>query len=218
MKNRDIYWKRYKVQETLYVGQGCLSPLPSSHPRTSQFSQSPSAAPLYFPESHWWSEISFLSKVILVLEKARSHRAPNLGYSGAESPGWFDVSPKNSAWDVMYEQACCCIEAANQQLPIAAAFWVIQIVSMEECSSLMQNLMQIHCSTHTVILNVTAIYNTHAHSIASPAPLTSTVKLLLFTYAILVHSSWLPGYMDVMQTILIILTMAGLFPDRPHIP
>ena len=30
-----------------------------------------------------------------------------------------------------------------------------------------------------------------------------------------VHSSWLPGYMDVVQTILIILTMAGLFPDRP---
>ena len=35
--------------------------------------------PPYFPESHPWSEISSLSKVILVLEKARSHRAPNLG-------------------------------------------------------------------------------------------------------------------------------------------
>ena len=32
---------------------------------------------------------------------------------------------------------------------------------------------------------------------------------------ILVTSPWLPGYMDVTQTILIILTMAGLFPDRP---
>ena len=32
-----------------------------------------------------------------------------------------------------------------------------------------------------------------------------------------VHSSWLPGYMDVTQTILIVLTMAGLFPDRPHL-
>ena len=29
MKNRDIYWKRYKIQETLYIGQWCLSPLRS---------------------------------------------------------------------------------------------------------------------------------------------------------------------------------------------
>ena len=46
-------------------------------------------------------------------------------------------------------------------------------------------------------------------------PLTSTVKLALFTH---VHSDPLflaPGYIDVVQTILIILTMAGLFADRP---
>ena len=33
-----------------------------------------------------------------------------------------------------------------------------------------------------------------------------------------VHSPWLLGYIDVMQAILIILTMAGLFPDRPYNP
>ena len=32
-----------------------------------------------------------------------------------------------------------------------------------------------------------------------------------------VHPPWLPGYIDVMQTVLITLTMAGLFLDRPHI-
>ena len=32
-----------------------------------------------------------------------------------------------------------------------------------------------------------------------------------------VHSPWLPGYMNVVQTVLVSLTMAGLFPDRPHI-
>ena len=51
------------------------------------FSQLPSAALLYFPESQRRSEISSLSKVILVLGKARSLRVPNLGYSGSESPG-----------------------------------------------------------------------------------------------------------------------------------
>ena len=54
----------------------------------------PSATLSYFPESHWPSEICSLSKVILVLGKARSCRASNLGCRGAESSGCFDVSPK----------------------------------------------------------------------------------------------------------------------------
>ena len=52
---------------------------------------------MYFPESHQWSEISPLSKVTLVLGKARSCRVPNLGCRGTESPGWFDILPKLSA-------------------------------------------------------------------------------------------------------------------------
>ena len=32
------------------------------------------------------------------------------------------------------------------------------------------------------------------------------------------HSPWLPGYIDVTQTVLIILTMVGHFLDRPHVP
>ena len=48
----------------------------------TQFSQSPSAAPMYFPESHWWSKISYLSKGIWVLGKVRSRRVPSLGCTG----------------------------------------------------------------------------------------------------------------------------------------
>ena len=44
--------------------------------------ESPSAASLYFPESLWQPEISFLSKVVLVLKKGWNHRAPNLGCRG----------------------------------------------------------------------------------------------------------------------------------------
>ena len=116
-----------------------------------QFSQSPLAPSLYFPEFHWQSEIFFLSKVILVLGKTRRWMAPNLSCREAESPGWFDVSPEHFAWDRMHEWARCCDEAANHQLPIVAAFLIIWIVSVEECSSLMQNLMQIHCSTNSDI-------------------------------------------------------------------
>ena len=52
-------------------------------------------------------------------------------------------APKNSARDVIHEQGCCPDETANHQLPIAAAFWIIPIVSIEKYSSLTQHLMQI---------------------------------------------------------------------------
>ena len=38
MKNRDIYWRRYKTQETSYIGQWPLSPLQSRHLGTSHSS------------------------------------------------------------------------------------------------------------------------------------------------------------------------------------
>ena len=132
------------------------SPLKQAPWDLTQFSQLPLPAPSYFPESHWQSEISSLSKVILVLGRARSFRAPNVGCRGAEPPGWFDVSPKHSAGDVIHEWVCCYDEAVNRQLPIAVAFWILQIISVEECSSLTQYLIQIHRSPHSVILNVTA--------------------------------------------------------------
>ena len=181
-----------------------------------QFSQFPSAAPSYFSESHQQSEIFSLSKVILILGKAKSLRVPNLGCRETESPGWFDVLPKNSAWDMMHEWVHCCDEAAHHQFPIAAAFWIIQIVSMEECSLLMWNLMQICCFIHSVILNTivtqytcsfTSIY--HPHWLAQWSHHCSHM-------CIPVHSPWLPGYIGVTQIILVILTMPGFFLSRPH--
>ena len=77
--------------------------------------------------------------------------------------------------------------------------------------------MLIPCSTHTH-------FECDGHTVHMPTrrcllpPVTSTVKSSLFTHmCIAVHSAWLPGYADVTQTVLIILTVAGLFPDRPCI-
>ena len=67
----------------------------------------------------------YLSKVILVLGKDRSHRAPSLGCRATEEPGWFDVSSKNCAWDRIHELARCSDEAANHQLPLAVAIFVV---------------------------------------------------------------------------------------------
>ena len=86
---------------------------------------------------------------------------------------------------MMYEWAHCHHEAANHQLSEATAFRMIWIVLAEECSSQMQNLMQIHCSTCSGISNVMATQHTCSLNRVS-APLTSAVKLSLFTR---VHSS-----------------------------
>ena len=90
---------------------------------------------------------------------------------------------KNSAGDVMHEWMRCCDEAASHQLPIAAAFWIIPIVSHGgmfklnatfEADSLLYSLSHFECDGHTIHML------TQWHL---PPPLTSTVKSLLFTHA-----------------------------------
>ena len=69
-------------------------------------------------------------------------------------------------------------------------------------------LSRFECDGHTVQML------TQQHL---PPPLTSTVKSSLFNIHIPVHSSWLPGDIDSLQTILVILTKVGLFQERHHI-
>ena len=159
LKSRDLYWRSYKTQETLCIWQWCLSPLQSRHLGSHTVLPITISCLLYFPESRQQSEICSLSKVILVLGKAWNHRAPSPGYSGAKAPGWFNVSQKNSAGDVMHEWACCRNEAANHGLPIAVAFWIIWIDSAEfklnakfDANLLLYSLSQFKCNSHTVHL------------------------------------------------------------------
>ena len=153
--------------------------------------------------------------MILVWGTARSHRVPNLGCRGLSHVGDLMFHQKNSTWDMMHEQAHCLDEAANHQLPIAAAFWIVQVVSMEECSSLTQNLMQIHCSTCSVILNAMVTqYTCSLNGLYCPHWLVQWSHHSSCMH-IPVHSSCLPGYIDVTQTVvLIILTMVALCQDR----
>ena len=97
----------------------------------------------------------------------------------------------------MYKQAHCHDEAANHQLPTAVAFWISWIVSMEECSSLAQNLIQNHCSAHSLILNATPPqYTCSLNSIYCPHWLIQW-SCHCSCRCIPVHSPWLPGYIDV---------------------
>ena len=140
--------------------------------------------------------------------KNRSRREPN---KGAESPEWFDVLPKNSVPHKIYAPGYCCVGAANHQWPIAVAFWIIWIVSVEECSSLMKNLMQIHCCTCSVILNVMATQYTYSLNGSYHPHWLVQWSFYCSRICIPVHSPWPPGYIDVAQTILVMLIMAGIF-------
>ena len=74
-----------------------------------------------------------------------------------------------------------------------------------DADSLLYSLSHFECDGHTIHML------TQLHL---PTPLNGMCSHV----QIPVHSPWLPGYIDVVQTILIILTIVGLFPDRPHIP
>ena len=166
-----------------------LSPSKEAPWDLTQFSQSPSADPSCFPESHWQSEISSLSKVILVLGKPKvtARQVWSVGGGGTESPGWFDVSPKNSARDVMCKRVHCCDKAASHQLPIAVALThpkgfhggMFKLNEICNADSLLYSLSHCECGSHTVHML------TQQHL---PTPLTNTVKSSLFTH---VHSSLL---------------------------
>ena len=68
--------------------------------------------------------------------------------------------------------------------------------------SLLYALSHFECDGHTVLMLT---------QWCLPPPLTSTVKLSLFTHAHSSPLSRMPGYTDVAQTILVILTIAGVF-------
>ena len=81
----------------------------------------------------------------------------------------------------------------------------------------MQNCTQIRCSTRSVILNVTATqYTCSLNGVYRPHWLVQWSHHCS-RMCIPVHSPWLPAPINVMQTVLVILTMAGLFPDIPCI-
>ena len=102
--------------------------------------------------------------------KSQKLQGTKSGLKGAESPGWFDVSPKklctrHDAWVGTWLWWSCQSLVAHT----AAAFWIIQIVSTEECSSFVQNLMLIFAVLAQSFW-MWQPHSTHAHSMASTAP------------------------------------------------
>ena len=216
MKNRDTDWRRYEIEETLYIGQWCLTPLPSRYLGTSHSSPNRHQLPCrIFPESHWWSEISSLSKVILVLGKARNGRVPNLGCKSGCQITW-------GIWCFAKK-----LDMKHDARVGALLWWSCQSPVTHSCS-LLNHLNSFHRGMFKLIAKSDGdlFYwlshfecDSHTEHMVSQRRLlpllTSTVKSL-FMYALPVHSPWLPGYINVAQTVFI-LTVVWLFPGRPHV-
>ena len=196
----------------MYIGQWCLSPLQSRHLGTSDSSPSRHQLPCcIFLISHQWCEIFSLSRVILLWGNTRSCRAPNLGCRGAESPGWFDVTTKNCTkcdpWGNTLSWWSCQSPVVHHcgLLNHLKSFYrrMFNLNSKFDADSLLYKLSHFECDDHIVLM---------AHSVDLLPPLTHFSHMCSP-----VHCPWLPGYINVVQTILLILTKVGHFLNRPHI-
>ena len=150
-------------------------------------------------------------KVILVLGKVRSHRAPRLDCRGAESPGWF-------GW-LFHQKIYIRLDAW-----VGTLFWLRCQSPVAHSCGLLNHLNNFHrgmfklnakCDAdsllYSVILNVTVTqYTCSLNGIYWQVQWSHHCSCM----HIPAHCLWLPGYISVMQTILVILKMAGFFPDR----
>ena len=138
----------------------------------TQFSQLPSAAPLYFPESHQQSEISSLSNMMLVLGKAKSRRVIWCFTKNCIIHDmWVEVL---SWWSCQSPVAHSCGLLNHSNSFHRGMF---QLSTKFDADSLLYLLSHFECDSHTVHML------TEQHLLP---PLTSTVKSSLFTH---VHSS-----------------------------
>ena len=118
---------------------------------------------------------------------------------------------RHDAWAI-----CCHNEGANHQLPVAVALCIIQIVSTEDYSSKI-SCRWVALFTRSFWMGWT--HSTHAHLAASSTP-TDQHSEVVIVHKCTVQSSPLSlaaRLHDIAQIVLIILTMAWLFPDGPRI-
>ena len=85
---------------------------------------------------------------------------------------------------------------------------MFKLNAKSDADSLLYSLSHFECEAHTDACSLNGIY--HPHWLVQWSRHCSHMLIP-------VHSPWPAGYIDVLQTVLVIVTMAGLFLDRPHI-
>ena len=213
MKNRDIYWRRYKKHCTQDNDASVPFEVGTLGPHT--LLPFVISCPLYFPESHWWSEISSLSKMTLVLGKVRSGRATNLGCRVVVSHLCDLMFCQKTLNKMRYDAWADLLSWWSCQSPVAhrCSFLnhrnsfqggMFELNTKFEADLLLYSLNHLNAmATHLCSLN--GIY--HHQWLVQWSCHCSCMHIP-------VHSPWLPGYINITQTILVILTMIGPFLDR----
>ena len=241
MKNRDIYSRRYEIQETLYIGQWRLSPLQSSHLGTTHSSVwikslatavcIPSAPVAEAKEQILPWHVSCQDPV------SKSQRQQCLEFP--DQLLVFALWVSNLCWlesiHVQPSQVSCLLPAFQTMDHFQPLLDHVKCWSV--CAILLFALHSLHCNkcslnqpnsfcggmfkhnakfNEDLLLYLLSHFKCDGHTVHVltqrhlPPPLTSAVKSSLFTHA---HSSplSLPGYINVMQTILVILTNGWTF-------
>ena len=186
MKNGDIYWRRYKIQEILYTGQWCLSSLQNRCLGTSH--SSPNCHQL--PHRIFLNLINGLKSLLFQRWISFWGKPEIIGHQIWAVEAWVTrviwCFTKNSAWDVMLEQGV--LSWWSCQSPVAHSFsflnhsnsfciGVFKFKTKLDVDSLLYLFSYFECNSHTIHMC------TQQHL---PPPLTSRVKSSLFMHA---HSS-----------------------------
>ena len=159
--------------------------------------------------------------MILVLGEARSHRASNLGCRGLNHLGdlMFHKKSKNKqknclrceAWVGTLLWWSCQVPLAHScgllNHPNSFRGGMFKLNTKFDADPLLYSLRNFECDSQTVH---------RLNSIYCPQWLVQW-SCHCSCMSILVHLLWLPGYISVVQTVLVILIMALLFLDIPYI-
>ena len=170
MKNRDIYWRRYQIQETLYIGQWHLSPLQSSTLGPHTVLPFAISSPIVFSWilSMVWN--LFLFKGDFSFGKRQKLQGVKSGLSGAESPGWFDVF----CWKTLHEMWCVSGHVVVMKLPVTSCpqlrplnlpksfrGGMFKLNTKFNAHSLFYWLSRFECNNHTIHMSLNGIYRPH---------------------------------------------------------
>ena len=152
--------------------------------------------------------------MVLVLGKSRSCTASNLGFSGAESPGDLMLCKKLC---MRYDTWVGALSWWSCQSPVAHSYSLLNHPnSFHRGMFKLNTKFDADLLLYLLIFNVMATQYTYSlNSIYCPHWLVQWSHHCSFM-CIPVHSPWLPGNNNA-QTILVILTMAELYLDRPSI-
>ena len=197
----------YYVQGNYALGNKCL--FHGSKHAANPLLESRAAAPSYFPESHPWSEISSFSKVILVWGKSQKSQ-------GAKSRLWGcwvtwvmrcftkNLCTRHAAWAGMLLSSPVAHSWGLLNHPNSFCRGMYKLNTKLDANSLLYSLSHFDATATQYKHSFNSIY--HPHWLIQWRRHCSHIRIPVL-------SAWLPGYTDVTQTVLVILTMAGLFLD-----